>query len=99
MILAPDADLGGVRIAHRIAEALPADIASLTIVDAGAVPHPPVTRTFGPPTRAALRRVMESSSPAAALAAACLSRGYPVEQEAVIRAAVSARTMTSHRNL
>lgn len=89
VIIAPDADLGGARIAHRIATHLPDDVQSVTVLDAGAIPHPKPTRQFGAASMHALRSIADTDGPAAELARACLARGYRVEQEAVIRAAIS----------
>jgi hypothetical protein len=96
VIIAPDADLGGVRIADRIADRLSDEAKGVTVLDAGAIPHPRPTRKFGSASKAALRAVADSDSPAAALARACLTRGYRVEQEAVIRAAISSSLTGGH---
>ena len=84
--IVPDADLGGVRIAQRILSALPAHTIA-AVVDVGQQPHPSRER-FGPTSLAGLRAAL--NGPAANLAAACLNRGYPVEQEAATRAAIAA---------
>jgi hypothetical protein len=59
------------------------------VVDVGAQRHPP-REPFGPESQARLRAAAEHSGAAGALAAACLTRGYPVEQEAATRAAIDA---------
>lgn len=72
----PDADLGGVRLAEQMVRAIP----DITVIDIGGFEHP--KRSPWPPngrTVKALERAMEG--PAGVLAAACLERGYPVEQE------------------
>jgi Protein of unknown function C-terminus (DUF2399) len=86
VVIVPDADLGGVRIAQRVLTALPAH-ASTVIVDVGQQPHLP-REPFGPASVAGLQAAL--TGPAADLAAACLARGYPIEQEAATRAAVAA---------
>jgi hypothetical protein len=91
IVIVPDADLGGVRIAQRVLTALPV-YDSATIIDVGQQPHP-TREPFGPASRAGLRSAL--NGPAASLAGACLTRGYPVEQEAATRAAISAVLPTS----
>jgi hypothetical protein len=86
LVIVPDADLGGVRIAQRVLTALPIH-ASTAIIDVGQQPHP-TREPFGPASLAGLRSAL--NGPAANLAAACLTRGYPVEQEAATRAAIAA---------
>ena len=87
-VIAPDADLGGTRIATTIWNALtPTTRTSVRMCDVGAVPHTPQRpwvpdSAVWPHLRAAL------TGPAAALAHGCLERGYPVEQEACIVEAV-----------
>lgn len=88
-VIAPDADLGGVRIASAIHDALPAQARTHALIcDAGATTHKPQ-----PPwpndscTWDGLRAAL--NGPAAALAQSCLNRGYPVEQEAAIVHSVS----------
>ncbi|WP_433549089.1 DUF2399 domain-containing protein [Streptomyces sp. CA-294286] len=84
IVIAPDADLGGVRIATAIHQALPPEsqIRS-TVCDVGAAEHaqqrrwPPDSPIWG-----ALKAAR--TGPAASLARGCLDRGYPVEQEAAI---------------
>jgi Protein of unknown function C-terminus (DUF2399) len=85
-VIVPDADLGGVRIAQRVLTALPVH-ASTAIIDVGQQPHP-AREPFGPASLAGLRSAL--NGPAVNLAAACLTRGYPVEQEAATRAAITA---------
>ena len=91
IVIVPDADLGGVRIAQRVLTALPV-YDSATIIDVGQQPHP-TREPFGPASLAGLRSAL--NGPAASLAGACLTRGYPVEQEAATRAAISAVLPTS----
>lgn len=92
VLVAPDADLGGARIAARVLHALPA-AAKVQVVDAGMQAH----QTRGPlsPTAVeALGRIAtDSHGPHSAavsrFAGAIRQRGYPVEQEAAIRAALA----------
>ncbi len=74
-----DADAGGVRIAEKLLGAVPTAV----VLDPGSVPHPPRPRwqSDGSAT-AELQRALHGR--ARDLAAACLERGYPVEQEATI---------------
>ncbi len=90
LAIAPDADAGGVRIAEAVLTRLgDATGQRAALLDVGAGPHRPSHpwRDDGP-AKAALRRALPG--PAAALARACLDRGYPVEQEATTIAAVEA---------
>lgn len=76
VLVIPDADLGGVRIAEAILRAAP----SAELVDVGALDHPP--RTPWPPDGVSQRDLQAALlGPAGELARACLHRGYPVEQE------------------
>lgn len=85
VLVVPDADLGGVRIAERILKALPQD-ARVQLLDVGDQPHEP-REPFAAPTVTALEACSEGL--AAQLAKTVLARGYPVEQEAATRAAVA----------
>jgi hypothetical protein len=83
VLVVPDADLGGVRIAEAILMAVP----TATVVDVGAQDHPP--RAAWPIDGVSVRGLRVAlSGPAAALARGCLDRGYPVEQELAIGEAV-----------
>lgn len=86
VLVVPDADLGGVRIAERILTALPSN-GHVQLLDVGEQPHEP-REAFAAPTLAALKAC--GAGRAAPLAKAVLARGYPVEQEAATRAAVAA---------
>ncbi|RSD13555.1 DUF2399 domain-containing protein [Amycolatopsis eburnea] len=88
VIVATDADLGGVRIANRIVTALTGQ-PDVLIVDAGAHAHP-ARSPFGRASIDGLTALAEGPDPIARFAGACLDRGYPVEQEATIRAALNA---------
>ncbi|MDX3616499.1 DUF2399 domain-containing protein [Streptomyces europaeiscabiei] len=84
IVIAPDADLGGIRIATAIYQALsPAGQTRSVICDVGAAAHSP-QRPWAPgsPVWEALKTAQ--ASPAGALAKNCLDRGYPVEQETAI---------------
>ncbi|MCF6509186.1 DUF2399 domain-containing protein [Blastococcus sp. MG754426] len=88
VLLCPDADLGGVRIAAAVLDALPAEVAARVILcDPGEWPH----RRQRPwpidgATVQGLRERLDGS--AGRLAGACLARGYRVEQEDTVRVAV-----------
>jgi hypothetical protein len=72
-----DADLGGVRIARRVLDAVP----SAEIIDVGAWPHP-ARAEFSPDGIAEKGlRALSSDPLVGSFAAAVLARGYPVEQE------------------
>lgn len=78
-LIAVDADAGGVRIAEQLLHVMP----NALVLDAGEHEHSP-RETWSPDgiAVATLRRALDG--PAASLAAACLQRGYPVEQETTI---------------
>jgi hypothetical protein len=88
VIIIPDADLGGARIAERIVTALP-DVGRAELIDIGTQPHP-LRDPFGPVSMNGLQALAAAASPVALFAAACLARGYPVEQEAASLAAIGA---------
>lgn len=76
VLLVPDADLGGVRIAERILDAVP----QAELIDIGEMEHPPRKPwASGGDTERGLQAALDG--PASALARGCLSRRYPVEQE------------------
>jgi len=76
VLLIPDADLGGVRIAELVLGAVP----DATLVDIGTFDHP--AREPWPEDTLSVRGLRAAvDGPAGALAQACLQRGYPVEQE------------------
>ncbi|MEU9189265.1 DUF2399 domain-containing protein [Streptomyces sp. NPDC048484] len=84
IVIAPDADLGGIRIATAIYQSLlPADQTRSVICDVGATAHAP-QRPWAPdsPVWEALKTAQ--TGPAGALAQSCLDRGYAVEQESAI---------------
>jgi len=89
VLVAPDADLGGVRIANRIVNALPRGT-DVRILDAGAAAHEP-----GEPFSTATSGLLAALEATAAdqrvrtFAAAVGERGYPVEQEACVRAVLT----------
>lgn len=86
VLVIPDADLGGVRIAERIIAALPSSPLA-ELVDVGEQRH-----EQREPLRAVSIAALEACTrgAAASLAKAVLARGYPVEQEAATRAALTA---------
>ncbi|MDW4572665.1 hypothetical protein R8Z57_07730 [Microbacterium sp. M3] len=87
ILIAPDADLGGVYIARLITAVMPAE-ANVVVVDAGAV-APATMRPFSKRTLNALAELSVESLPlVAAFAQAVRERGRPVEQEAAIRQAI-----------
>lgn len=86
VLLVPDADLGGVRIAEQVLTAAPA----AQLIDIGDRPHMPGRRW--PEEGASVKGLRSAcAGPAGALAWACLERGYPVEQELATVEAVSAK--------
>ncbi|MFK0297513.1 hypothetical protein ACIQU6_44675, partial [Streptomyces sp. NPDC090442] len=90
-IIAPDADLGGTRIATAIWNSLtPTAQQHTTICDVGLTPaHTPQTPwALNSPIWQDLHAML--NGPAAALAQGCLRRGYPVEQEGCIAQTVLA---------
>jgi hypothetical protein len=85
VLIITDADLGGVRIAQRILATLHHP-ETAHVIDVGAQPHAE-RAPFGPVSMAGLQTATRNHL-VRALATACLTRGYPVEQEAPTRAAV-----------
>ncbi|MFE2933459.1 toprim domain-containing protein [Streptomyces sp. NPDC059278] len=84
IVIAPDADLGGVRIATAIHQALPPESQSRTMVcDVGVAEHAQ-QRPWAPDNPIWDAMKAARTGPAASLARGCLERGYPVEQEAAI---------------
>ncbi|GAA3621390.1 hypothetical protein GCM10022223_42840 [Kineosporia mesophila] len=86
VLICPDADLGGIRIADRIDRGLPARV-ERTVIDVGREEHEPGA-PFSEPTRRRIAAQATGTGAVAALARGCLDRGYLVEQEAPIRIAV-----------
>jgi hypothetical protein len=85
--IVPDADLGGLRIAERILSTHHHH--DTVVVDVGSQPHTP-GRPFGDRSIKGIEAYTSHCDPRlAALAAACLSRGHPVEQEAPTRGALA----------
>ncbi|MEJ8652787.1 hypothetical protein WKI65_33175 [Streptomyces sp. MS1.AVA.3] len=89
-VIGPDADLGGVRIATAIHDALPTQSRARSVIcDAGATDHTPQPRWPSDScTWEGLRAALHG--PVSELAQSCLSRGYPVEQEAAIVHSINA---------
>lgn len=95
VLVAPDADLGGAHIATRLLKAIPPNL-DLEIVDVGGVPHPPGPH-FSAQALAHLDRLQRQAAQDASCPyspklseylATMIRRGYAVEQEATIRAAL-----------
>lgn len=92
IIIAPDADLGGTRIATAIWKSLSKKAQMRSVIcDIGTTPtHTPQEPwPPGSPVWADLRTML--SSPAITLARGCLTRGYPVEQEGCIVETITAQ--------
>lgn len=85
VLICPDADWGGVRIAARIVEKLP-EGTPCDVLDPGTAPHR-TREPFGPAAREGLARIAASASRPEVrdFARAVVERGYPVEQEASAR--------------
>jgi hypothetical protein len=96
ILLCPDADLGGVRIATAILRELPHSVATrVTLCDAGAWPHRP--QAPWPSDGASVSGLTRAlDGPAASLASTCLARGYRVEQEQNVIAAVTDWLSAAH---
>jgi len=92
VLLVPDADLGGCRIAKRILEAI-SQPGRATLIDIGEHTRT-AGRAFGPTSQIGLRALADRTGPVGTLAQACLRRGYAVEQEQATRAAVAAALQT-----
>ena len=82
-IICTDADLGGVRIAARVHDRIPPG-SDCEILDIGIVPHRP-GKPFSPETLILLRGHTNRSDVVGSFASACLSRGYAITQEALVR--------------
>ncbi len=90
VLIAPDADWGGVRIAARIVGTLPPST-DYEILDTGTAPHA-AREPFGTAAREGLG-MLKNAAPderLRAFAADVLARGYPVEQEASARTVLAA---------
>jgi hypothetical protein len=86
VLIVPDADLGGVRIAERLLRVFP----TAEVVDIGQAAHPTVDPwQAGGHALEGLQHAVDG--PAGPLARACLARGYPVEQELATVATVTRR--------
>ncbi len=84
VVICPDADLGGVRIAARIHDHLPPDTHRV-IVDIGTGEHDQGD-LFSTMTRDRIATRAERTDAVGAFARSCLARGYAVEQQAPARA-------------
>jgi hypothetical protein len=85
VLIVPDADLGGVRIAERLLTVVP----SAELIDIGEQPHP-VSDQWSADSESIQGLRAATAGPARGLAEACLLRGYRVEQELATVGAVSA---------
>lgn len=88
VIIFPDADLGGVRIAARIVDNL-SPHHECTVVDIGTVDHH-VGKRFNTHSRNHLSVIAGRDDQIGKFALACLERGYAIEQEAAVRASLRA---------
>ncbi len=84
IIIAPDADLGGVRIATAIYQSIASRAQARSVLCDAASTHHVRQRPWAPDSPVWEGLSAALSGPAAALAQGCLDRGYPVEQEAPI---------------
>jgi hypothetical protein len=87
VLIATDADLGGVRITLRLLAAVDG-VACAEVLDVGYGDHVPGA-PFGDLSIRELSQLSDRPDQVGAFAKACLRRGYRVEQEASIRAALS----------
>jgi hypothetical protein len=85
ILAAPDADLGGVRIAEQILRIAP----SAQLIDVGKFPHER-RRPFKANSVSEIGLRAAVTGPAGSLATGCLERGYGVEQELAAVDAVAA---------
>jgi Protein of unknown function C-terminus (DUF2399) len=86
VVICPDADLGGIRIAARVHDHL-APGTRCTVLDIGTVEHV-AGESFSPGTREIIARMARRRDGVGVLAGACLDRGYGIEQEAPVRGAL-----------
>lgn len=84
VVICPDADLGGIRIAARIHDYLPLHIRR-QIVDIGVSEHDR-GEPFSAPTCDRIATTAQRADAVGEFARSCLTRGYAVEQEASARA-------------
>lgn len=85
VLIVPDADFGGVRIAEQLLGVAP----DAELVDIGQQPHP-AARPWPEDSESVRELRTAVAGPAGSLAEACLERGYRVEQElATVRAVTS----------
>lgn len=86
VVICPDADLGGIRIAARVHDHLGPG-ARCTVLDIGTVEHV-AGDAFSPGSRELIARLAQRRDGVGELAGACLRRGYGIEQEAPVRGAL-----------
>lgn len=87
VLICTDADLGGVRIAGRIHHRLTSEV-TVHVIDVGTAGHEP-GRAFSAYSRAHLEPFATRNDQIGAFARSCLDRGYAIEQEVTIRAALA----------
>ncbi|MDO3686519.1 hypothetical protein [Micromonospora sp. C28ISP2-4] len=95
-LICTDADLGGVRIAARIHDHLAAEL-TVHVIDVGAARHQP-GRAFSAHSRAHLEPFATRNDQIGAFARNCLDRGYAIEQEATVKAALTEALDRIRRN-
>jgi hypothetical protein len=86
VLVFPDADLGGVRIAQQVLRVA----STAEVIDIGNYPHQP-RKPFAADSVSEIGLKAAAAGPAGALAVSCLRRGYPVEQELAAADAVADR--------
>ncbi len=86
VVICPDADLGGIRIAARVHDQLVPG-ACCTVLDIGTVEHV-AGDAFSAGSREIIARMARRHDGVGELAGACLRRGYGIEQEAPVRGAL-----------
>jgi hypothetical protein len=86
VVICPDADLGGIRIAARVHDHLGPG-APCTVLDIGMVEHI-AGDAFSSGSREIIARMAQRHDGVGDLASACLRRGYGIEQEAPVRGAL-----------
>lgn len=88
VVICPDADLGGIRIAARVHDHLPPG-QERVIIDIGTAEHDQ-GEPFSAMTCHRIAAIAERHDAVGVFASSCLTRGYVVEQEAPARAALQA---------
>jgi hypothetical protein len=96
VVICPDADLGGIRIAARVHDHLVPG-ARCIVLDIGTVEHI-AGDVFSPGSREIIARMAQRHDGVGELASACLRRGYGIEQEAPVRGALRRLLKRPERN-